>query len=259
MNGRRMPITAPRTWITTNCTTFAPTDSQGNVLLNENGDPVLKPYQGAIGPSAGTSFTLGPVQREGETQTFTNIAHASFEIPLSVNPYDPASGPAATPFITVLEDWAPKQPGLGFPIALTGTRDKFIETSQADFSGTTIDAVIDYDCVIDPSTSACDATGSHSVLGRRVSELPRHDVFLCQDAQTGDLLSAHMYTPVSDILKWFGTHPGSYDACGIIIRYSPFNNYADYITTLNNGVRLEVTQGGGFGRIVGATLFVPGQ
>ena len=239
------------------CTTFAPTDAKGNILMDDNGKPILTPYKGAIGATAATSFSLGPVGVQVK-QTYANIAHAMYEVPLTLDPYDPTSGPAATPSISVLENWAPKQPGIGFPIALTGTRDKFIETSQADFSGTTIDAVIDYDCVIDPATSACAATGAIQFLAVE-SKSFLGDVFLCQDASTGDLLRAHMYTPVSDILQWFGNHPGSYDACGIIIRYSPYNNYADYITTLNNGVRLEVTQGGGYGRIVGSTLFVPGQ
>ena len=85
------------------------------------------------------------------------------------------------------------------------------------------------------------------------------DVFLCQDPNTGDLLSARMYSSVGVLLDFLSTHPGLYDACGLIIRYSPYDNYADYITSLNNGVQVEVTQGGGYGRIVGALMFVPGQ
>ena len=54
-------------------------------------------------------------------------------------------------------------------------------------------------------------------------------------------------------------HPKAYDNCQMIIRYSPFGNYADYITSLSGGVRLGITQGGGFGRVVDVTLFVPGQ
>ena len=68
-----------------------------------------------------------------------------------------------------------------------------------------------------------------------------------------------MYTPVANILDWLESHPGTYSACQMVIRYSPFGNYADYITSLTNGVRLGITQGGGFGRVVDVTLFVPGQ
>ena len=85
------------------------------------------------------------------------------------------------------------------------------------------------------------------------------NVFLCQDAATSDLLFVRMYSPVSAVLQWFQDHPGSYSACQMIIRYSPFGNYADYITSLTAGVRLGITQGGGYGRVVDVTLFQPGQ
>jgi hypothetical protein len=99
------------------------------------------------------------------------------------------------------------------------------------------------------------------------------EIFLCSDsgavaqarlgtARPPDLLSVHMYTPVSTIIDWLAAHPqneGPSSQCQIVIRYSPFNNYPDYITSLGNGVRLDVDQGYGFGRIVDATLFVPGS
>ena len=85
------------------------------------------------------------------------------------------------------------------------------------------------------------------------------NVFLCRDDVTKDILSVEMYTPVAVVLEWLSSHPGTYQSCGIIIRYSPYGNYADYITSLTNGVRLGITQGGGFGRVVDVTLFTPGQ
>ena len=84
------------------------------------------------------------------------------------------------------------------------------------------------------------------------------DVFVCRDLTTKDILTARMYTSVSSILSWFSAHPAAYNDCQMIIRYSPYNNYADYITSLKNGVRLGVTQGGGYGRIVDVTLSTPG-
>ena len=72
-------------------------------------------------------------------------------------------------------------------------------------------------------------------------------------------MHARMYTPVKVLLDWIARHPKAASDCGIILRYSPFNNYLDYITSLSAGVRLSVTQGGGYGRIVDVTLFVPGQ
>ena len=96
------------------------------------------------------------------------------------------------------------------------------------------------------------------MLPERLS-FPGRVLFLCQDPDTSDLLAARMYTPVANILDWIEDHPKAVNACQLIIRYSPFGNYADYITSLSSGVRLGVTQGGGQGRIVDVTLFVPGQ
>jgi hypothetical protein len=66
-----------------------------------------------------------------------------------------------------------------------------------------------------------------------------------------------MYTSVSTILTWIAAHPTVYDDCQLIMEYSPYENYLDYVNTLENGVRLSSTQGGGYGRIVDATLFDP--
>jgi hypothetical protein len=43
------------------------------------------------------------------------------------------------------------------------------------------------------------------------------------------------------------------------VRYSPYDNYPDYITSLTAGVRLDIEQGGGYGRVVDATVYVPGS
>jgi len=84
-------------------------------------------------------------------------------------------------------------------------------------------------------------------------------VFVCLDADSYDLLAVKMYSPAADILDWVNRHPASVESCGLVIRYSPYNNFPDYITSLTNGVRLGITQGRGFGRVVDVTLFAPGQ
>jgi hypothetical protein len=233
---------------------YPPLDAQGKLEIGDNGLPRLARYKGAIG-GARTPFALGPTPIK-ITQLYPNIQQAMISLPLHTNPYDPTS-PAAAPLQTLIP-WTPKQPGIGFPIALTGTLDKFIETAQLDFSGNTITANVDYDAVIDPVTMAPKEDGSLQFLAVETSDF-LGEVFLCQDPATGDLLGARMYSPVAGILDWFSQHPGTYQACGIIIRYSPYGNYADYITSTTNGVRLNITQGGGFGRVVDVTLFVPGQ
>ena len=174
--------------------------------------------------------------------------------PAHLNPYD--SDEQAAPPIATLIPWAPKQPGIGFPIALTGTLDKFVETSSARLLGHDHHRERRLRRGHRPERSR-DRRLAQFLAVETTDFLG--EVFLCQDPATGDLLGARMYTPVADILDWFAHHPGAYARCGIIIRYSPYGNYADYITSLTNGVRLGITQGGGFGRVVDATLFVPGQ
>ena len=163
------------------------------------------------------------------------------------DPYDVTSAYATAPS-QQLVPWLPQQAGVGFPIALTGTSDKFVETATLDFSGTTLTADVDY--TVKSDAIYFNAVESSDFLG---------DTFVCQDVATKDILTARMYTAVAGILGWFAAHPGAYDACGMITRYSPYDNYADYITSIQNGVRLSVTQGGGYGRIVDVILFTPGQ
>lgn len=256
-----------------------PLDSAtGKPMLNSEGDFVFKPYPGAIGTQqtasaglgvtlAGTTIALGntgvtiqapPTNSNGE---YSQQAMVSF--PVHQNPYDPTSPPG--PAISKLLPWTPKQPGNGFSIPVNGELSQFIEAADVDLSGVTISADVFYDCQVDPSTGDCLSNGALQFEAVYSTDF-LGDVFLCQDPNTGDLLTAQMYTSVGDMLSWLAAHPGVYLAantesgsCGLIIRYSPYDNYADYITSNNNGVQVQVTQGGGYGRIVGAVLFVPGQ
>jgi hypothetical protein len=245
-----------------------PHDASDVMLVDEEGNPLLSHYEGAFAGSQ-TPFTLGGgqstsqpvpvalVKNSGDTGTgtFANIQSAYIEVPLHANPYNLTSGPpvGGGSAIQKLVPWAPKQPGIGFPVALDGQRNKFIETYQMDLSGSQITANIDYDFKLDqngnPTTSLMFlAVETTDFLG---------DLFVCRDAATGDLLTARMYTSVSSLLEWITAHPGSYDACNLILQYSPYENYLDYVTSLSSGVRLGVTQGGGYGRIVDGTLFDP--
>ena len=240
------------------------------VILDQFGNPMLAPYEGAFLNNA-TAFTLGGGQAQSTTVpitlvagmgdtpakdgTYPDLQQAMVQIPLHVNPYDLTSAApmGGSPAIQVLTDWNPKQPGIGFPVAVNGTTERFIETYQADFSGIEVTANVDYDFQLDqhmqPTTQLLFmAVETTDFLG---------DLFVCQDPDSKDLLTARMYSSVSSILSWFAAHPNAYNACQIITRYSPYGNYADYITSLLNGVRLSVTQGGGYGRIVDGTLFDP--
>src|SRR5580698_2750046 len=122
-----------------------------------------------------------------------------------------------------------------------------------DFSGVQVTALADWDYELlaggVPTTQILFlAVETTDFLG---------DLFVCQDTNTKDLLTATMYTSISTILQWIAAHPTSYTECNLIMEYSNYENYLDWINSQSNGVRLESTQGGGFGRIVGATLFDP--
>jgi hypothetical protein len=241
-----------------------PLGPDGTPLLDDNGDPVLKPYPGAFAGSE-TAFTLG-TSKLTITRTDNNIQSATVTIPRTKNPYDPASD-AIDP-LTLLIPWTPKQPGVGFPIPLTGTIERFVEAADLDFSGTTISANVNYEVLPPanadgtPPTAAqklhVGDTGPIRLLAVETTDF-LGEVFVCQDPNTGDLLGARMYTSVKGLLEWFDNHPGSYESCGMIVRYSPFGNFVDYITSLQNGVRLGITQGGGFGRVNDVVIFVPNQ
>jgi len=248
----------------------APLDSKGNILMDETGtQPLLAMYPGAFA-GAVTAFTLGQaaspsapvpvsfVKGSGDTGTgtFESIQAAYVQVPLHINPYDLTSAPPLGGGLTVaqaLVDWVPKQPGIGFPVAQDGQREQLIETAAMDFSGEQITANIDYDFKLDtngaPTTQILFlAVETTDFLG---------DVFVCQDPNTKDLLTARMYTSVSTILEWIAAHPTAYNTCQLIMEYSPYENYLDYVNSLENGIRLASTQGGGYGRIVDGTLFDP--
>ncbi len=249
-----------------------PLNPDGSVMLDDKGAPILAPYEGAFGRNA-TAFTLGGganpsvavpvnlVKGQGTSPTkdgtFPDIQEALVSMPLHVNPYDLSSAPPpqGNPAIEVLVPWAPKQPGVGFPVALDGMRDRFIQTYQLDFTGEQITANVDYDFLL--GANGAPASPPQLVFLAVETTDFLGDVFLCEDATTKDLLSVRMYTSVATVLDWLAAHPQAYTACNIIVRYSPYENYVDFITSLSNGVRLGVTQGGGYGRIVDATLFDP--
>jgi hypothetical protein len=235
-----------------------PLDDNFDPELGQDGLPILTPYLDFAFDN-GTDFFLGKTQSGGGspisvTKLYPNLQSATIHLPIHSNPADYLSALDGNhPGVDLLVPWLTKQPGVGFPIALSGTRDKFVETYQLDFSGTTLSANVDYDFV-DPN----DQTKGVQFLGVETTDY-LGDVFLCFDPDTYSVLHARMYAPVAGLLDWISKHKTASDACGMIVRFSPYNNYPDYITSLAYGVRLGITQGGGFGRVVDTVLFVPGQ
>jgi hypothetical protein len=221
-------------------------------LLDDNGNAILLKYPGAFSAS-GTVFKMGGTSSLTITTSdaFASLQSAQVSVPVHTDPYD-----TTTPIMetkTVLVPWLPKQPGVGFPIALSGTRDKFISTAVLDMSGLTETANLDYDLA-----NPLDPTAGITIKAVETTDFLGY-VFLCLDKGSNDLLAVKMYTPAANVLDWINRHPNSVTDCGMVIRYSPYNNFPDYITSLTNGVRLGITQGGGFGRVVDVTVFAPGQ
>ncbi len=189
--------------------------------------------------------------------------------------------------IYTLVPWMPQQPGVGFPIPANGTSNMFVETDQLDFTGNLETYTVDYVPYQDVAQTGCAYTGGTCNKGYKcqagacvaqdntieIRAVEAHDflgnVFVCFDPTTQDVLHVRMYTATADILQWLAAHPGdpgsattntnpsAQNACNLIVRYSPFDNYPDFITSLTYGVSLATNQGMGFGRIVDATLFNP--
>ncbi len=235
------------------CNAKPPMDvNTGLPMLDEAGNPIMTKYQGAFS-ATGTVFKLGGTS---ELNVTTSDAYAALQtalvtVPIHQNTYDLTT--PVTDTKKYLIPWLPKQPGVGFPIALSGTRDKFIDTATLDLSGLTESVNLDYD-LVDPN----DPSKGITLKAVETTDFLGY-TFLCLDASTNDLLAVKMYTPAANVLDWVNKHPDSVNSCGIVVRYSPYNNFPDYITSLTNGVRLGITQGGGFGRVVDVTLFAPGQ
>ena len=233
---------------------YAPTDTAGANLLDGNGQPILTAYPGAFST---TPFTIGASPLKLLDIRLFDLA-AKVELPNQADPYDNTS--TATPY-QVLVPWTGVRPGIGFPIPISGTRDRWISTDQLDFSGITTTILVDYLTAPNADGSECHPTAakpcSVKILAAETQDF-LGDVFMCA-APNGDLLNVGMYTSAGYILDWLKNHPGVSDPanCSIITRYSPFNNYPDFITSLTNGVKVNISQGSGFGRVIDVTLYDP--
>jgi hypothetical protein len=173
--------------------------------------------------------------------------------PVWNNPYDPTSGVSTT--LKALLPYVPKGAGVGFPVTIDGSRDKFVNTYNVDFSGETISASLDYDLSKNPD-------GSFSLVPKAIETTDYLGlVFMCSEpnATTGqpDLLAVRMYTPSQDVLDWFTAHPTGLTDCDVVYKYSIYGNYPDYITSRANGVRLGINPGYGGGVVTDVTVFDP--
>ncbi len=237
------------------------------------GEPInINDYQNAAAAVLGTepsplalSFNQSPNSPFKILQTFDGPQEALISYP------DPTS---ATGTSKTLIPWVRNQPGNGFLEAQVNNSelDYFVQTSSIDFTGISTNANFDYTLVplplpdggAAPSATVCQGVETNNpqcgveAMGVESTDF-LGDVFMCYEAAANPpLLAVRMYTPTLAVLNWLNSVPQSYADCGIIVRWSPFDNYPTLIESTTNGVRLDVTQGGGLGRVVGANLYVPG-
>lgn len=220
--------------------------------LLAGGKPILAPYKGAFAGRS-TVFSLGSDKLEIQA-TYPNLQAAKVKINTSSDPYDATSAPG-TPIEVLVEPWAPPQPGYGFLWPLNGQQDKLVQAGLLDFSGTTTSFNLHYQL---PAGAPADGTGPVNVMAVDSIDF-LGEVFLCMDPYTRDLLHVGMYDSVATVVDWIDKHPGAQQACGLIVRYSPYANFPDYVISTVNGVRIGVTQGGGYGRVNDASLWLPGE
>jgi hypothetical protein len=192
-----------------------------------------------------------------------------------------------------LVPWLPDEPGVGFNIAINGSSALFVQAAELDFSGNLETYAVNYRPWQDPIQASCaytngqcrtKATGadedytcsngtciakdnSVEIMAITANDF-LGDVFPCMDPSTGDVLAVDQYDSTLNVLQWLTDHPGdpfnatagapsAQAACGMIVSYSPFDNYPDSIWALTNGVWMNSNHGQGFGRIVDVTLFNP--
>ncbi len=222
----------------------APPKQNGQLLKDDHGRPLLYSYKGAFGE---TAFTLGTAHMR-VTQTMPFIRSAKVEVPTFADPYNPAAVTVAGPaLLTTIVDWRPSMPNNGFRIPINGQRDRFIASASIDFTGTSLALLLDY-LELPNGFAKLEAVQSNDYMG---------EVFLCRDPNTGDLLHVEQYESMAEVMEWIHAHPGATDSCGLIVRYSPFNNYPMMLASTRAGIVLTVNQGSGFGRISAVEMYDP--
>jgi hypothetical protein len=174
------------------------------------------------------------------------LQEAYVEVPVYQSPYDSQSGLMSP--VRKLIPWLPQGADVGFPVAINGSQDKWIETFQIDFSGITVSANVDYQMVTSGQSKSLQvlAVETTDFLG---------ETFLCSDPTSDPqdedaLLKVRMYSSAST-----NRHADANTTCGMIYQYSEFGNYLDHVTSTTNGVRLDINPGGGQGRVVGVTFY----
>lgn len=235
--------------------TTGPVDALGN--------PVLVGYEPAFGQSVFAVGQASPftVDTSGASKgaNFELIQSAMLTLPIWSNPFDPTTATANDPTISVLLPYLPKGAGVGFPVTIDGSRDKFYNTNELDLTGETLDATLDYENV---ATANADGGTTNQWVVRAIESQNYLGLgFVCAMTNPStlepDLLYVRMYDLAPVLLDYFEKYPEATSTCGIEIKYSIYGNYADYISSLTNGVRFGLNPGFGGSVVSDLTIFDP--
>jgi hypothetical protein len=249
--------------------------------LDDTGQPLYAPYANAFGASILSIPSFGATtenQSSGITvdwKDYQLIESAMVTLPLLPSPFAytgtiPAGTPTAQALLPFLQG-----ADIGFPVTIDGSRDKFYNTLNFDFSGESVNGNVDYEMVA--------ATGTDGGVGApamvvRAFETQNYlgQVFACMEssptvAGAYDVLGVRMYDNGSTIMQWIADHTYNQDGasngapadCGVQVKYSVYGNYPDYITfgvapgLPIGGVRFGLNSGFGGSVITDATVFDP--
>ena len=70
-----------------------------------------------------------------------------------------------------------------------------------------------------------------------------------------DLLGVSMYEPATTILNWIAAHPSARKDCQLVVQYSIYGNYADFIESNQYGVRVGLNASYGSSVVTDLTVF----
>ncbi|MFI5296860.1 MAG: hypothetical protein ACHREM_02085 [Polyangiales bacterium] len=249
--------------------------------VNQFGEPLYKNYADAFGNSflslppggmlGGGAQVPVPVTIDESTYVLEQNAYST--IPIWSAPFGGVPGVngntnTKTGDYKVLVPFVPKGAGVGFPVTIDGSRDGFINTYLLDFTGGatgflggSISATLFYDHAF-----ATDAdSGVVSPNGILVKGIDTNDylglVFPCAEINASgtayDVMGVRMYENAITITNYLATYPTAAQDCDIIIKYSPYGNYADYITSRANGIRMGFSPGSGGSVVTDLTVYDP--
>jgi hypothetical protein len=219
-----------------------------------------------LASGVGSVFAVGHKPKGANRLSFistnANQMTAYVAIPNAPNPYNAiqASTAPVPANIQATIPWTQSYDGVGFDIPLDATHDKFIQTQQIEFTGILETYLLDVVPWTNPLTNEPDGTLTVDAIE---GDDYLGEAFLCQDIGsypvpgTGDILGAHMYDSAASVLKWITDHPTSEVNCQLIIRYTIYNNYVDFITSLSTGVQLSFSTGTALGRVDAVVAFDP--